>query len=248
MASSESTRRSLDIDKYVNAARWNKEGLFTFLLLAAVENRPDMVKLILDNTWGESDTQGGNIINQQSIGSKRTALHIAAERNYVRVVELLLDKGADVNAETTAGQTPLHLAAENNRQEAVLCLLNSQSSPQAKDHQGRTPLVLARRAGHEGIVKILERHEKKSCRRLCIEGSEECDQHCTSCLSFGIFHHFNLDVSCFKNPCSFVCKTLCCAWRCCCPLPIEEGAVPAPSSSSATTAPLLPGNAPMQRQ
>ena len=40
-----------------------------------------------------------------------TPLHIAAEKNYVGAVSLLLTKGADCNHKNNLGRTPLHLAS-----------------------------------------------------------------------------------------------------------------------------------------
>ena len=44
-------------------------------------------------------------------GSGNTLLHIAAKRNNVDDVSLLLEKGADRNHKNHAGKTPLHLAS-----------------------------------------------------------------------------------------------------------------------------------------
>ena len=208
----------------------------TPLHLAVEKNNPYMVQLLIDS--------GADVHRTTSEG--KTPLHIAAESNYVAIAEKLVAKDAAVvHAKTTAGKTPLHLAAENNSQEAVSCLLSHQANPQATDHQDRTPWALARSAHHEAIVKILERHEEKSCRRSCIDWAAACDRdHCPNGPGCGAFG-FKLDCGCFQNPCGFACKTLCCAWSCCCPLE-EEAPHPASSGSSATTAPLL-GSAPMQR-
>ena len=274
IANSASKREDIDINKYVNAQRWNKKGSFTFLLLATVEDRPDIVKLILeDNTWGR------DIINQQSRSSKRTALHVAAERGFVGITKILLDRGADVHAKTTAGETPLHLAAErnyvrvaekllekeanvhvetragktplhlaaeNNCKEAVLYLLDKQANPQATDHQGKTPLALAQSANHEEIVQILKRFEKKSRRRSCIDCAAACDQHFTGCPTISVLG-FTLDCACFQKPCSFTCKSLCCIW--CHPLK-EEAPHSTPSSSTAAPTPIeqpVPSEATMER-
>jgi ankyrin repeat protein len=48
-----------------------------------------------------------------------TALHIAAQAGFVRIVTLLLAKGANVNALTAFGTTPRHAAANENADEVV---------------------------------------------------------------------------------------------------------------------------------
>jgi ankyrin repeat protein len=44
-------------------------------------------------------------------------LHVAARRGYQEVVEMLLEAGADPNAETHHGETALHLAASRPAEE-----------------------------------------------------------------------------------------------------------------------------------
>lgn len=51
-----------------------------------------------------------------------TALHAAAKAGFVRVIEVLLNAGADTAARTKAGETPLDLARKNKRSAAVALL------------------------------------------------------------------------------------------------------------------------------
>ena len=274
IAHSPSEREAIVIDKNIDLRRFysNRNKRFSFLLLAAFQDRPAIVELILDHTWGATHKQGSQVINQTT-SSARTALHLAAERgyraivdillakgaavdattrkgetplhlaidsSYVAIAKVLLAKGAAVNVETSQGQTPLHLAAERNLVAIAEVLLAKGANPQAPDHQGQTPLALARSAGHEAMVKTLARLEKKSWRRSCIDCAQACDQdHCPSCPKFSALG-FQIDCGCFQNPCSFVCKTLCCIW--CYPLeeeaphPPAEAVPPTPSSSTAAPA------------
>ena len=50
-------------------------------------------------------------------------LHIAAQHNAVQVVELLLDRGANVDMRNNNGDTPLHVAVKNNFAEMTRLLL-----------------------------------------------------------------------------------------------------------------------------
>lgn len=52
-----------------------------------------------------------------------TPLTRAAEGGHVSVLQLLLDRGADVNAKSTAAMTALHFAASGGRSECVRALL-----------------------------------------------------------------------------------------------------------------------------
>ena len=57
-------------------------------------------------------------------GKQRTALHHAARRGHVAIVELLIERGADVNPrEAISGHTPLHLAERWGHEDAAAVLV-----------------------------------------------------------------------------------------------------------------------------
>ena len=84
-------------------------------------------------------------------------LHEAVKvRNNGSVVMLLLQNGADVNAQDDYGVTPLHVAAEKGHLGMVSLLLSHGASPGARNEFGETPLHLAREHGHQKIAALLE--------------------------------------------------------------------------------------------
>ena len=52
----------------------------------------------------------GKPVNQANTKTKRTGLHVAAEKGLVSVIEILLDAGADPYAKNSAGETPIAVA------------------------------------------------------------------------------------------------------------------------------------------
>ncbi len=77
-----------------------------------------------------------------------TALHHAFRRGFMsasspKVIELLIQSGAEVDAETTRGQTPLLLAAANSDVEGISNLLRLGANPNHRDRQGRSALHCA---------------------------------------------------------------------------------------------------------
>ncbi len=106
----------------------------TPLNYAAHNDRPDMIRLLLDrgadpnirNIWG------------------MTPLHTAVWRNCPGVVTLLLDSGADPEIKTNEGWTPLHYANLCGRRELVDMLLKRGLSADAEDSEGRKPSELWR--------------------------------------------------------------------------------------------------------
>ena len=69
-----------------------------------------------------------------------TPLHYAALDGYKEVAELLIDKGADVNAKNLSGGTPLHNAAQQGHKEIVVLLIANGADLNAKTYSGQTPL------------------------------------------------------------------------------------------------------------
>ena len=66
-------------------------------------------------------------------------LHYAAHRGHIAVAELLIARGADVNADGDTWGKPLHLAAERSPQ-MVRLLLSEGARVDAPGRRGETPL------------------------------------------------------------------------------------------------------------
>jgi ankyrin repeat protein len=86
-----------------------------------------------------------------------TALHGAVARRDVEIVRMLLERGADANAQQERGFTPLHDAAANGSQPLVDLLLAHGAHPDARTEDGKTPADMARERGHSEIAVHLEK-------------------------------------------------------------------------------------------
>ncbi|XP_040472272.1 NF-kappa-B inhibitor zeta-like [Falco naumanni] len=96
-----------------------------------------------------------NKINEKDV-EKRTALHIAAEKNQHLMVSDLISLGANVNEQDGLGKTPLHLCAENGYLRVLEVLKNCKNNGVSVevnliDHYGLTPLHCAALA-HTALV------------------------------------------------------------------------------------------------
>lgn len=82
-----------------------------------------------------------------------TPLHMAADRSYFEIIDLLLKNGADVNALDGLGQTALHRCARDDNDQTCRLLLGSYNiDPTIISLQGYTAAQLA----SESVLKILK--------------------------------------------------------------------------------------------
>ncbi|KAJ4851537.1 hypothetical protein Tsubulata_842888, partial [Turnera subulata] len=96
-----------------------------------------------------------NGANPSALAEKRlTPLHCAAYKGCIKVLELLISRGVEVDAQSDCG-TPLQRAALNGKKEAVKILLANNANPNAFQHQAFSPLTSAIEAGSVESVKLL---------------------------------------------------------------------------------------------
>ncbi|XP_065191801.1 espin-like protein [Sycon ciliatum] len=93
-----------------------------------------------------------------------TLLHHCAVCGNDRLANILIGRGADVNAQNSLRWTPLHWAVFNNNINVVKVMLSHDSDgvtldTTLRDSEGRTALDLARQRKHEGCVQLLVDHE-----------------------------------------------------------------------------------------
>ncbi|MDG7057356.1 MAG: ankyrin repeat domain-containing protein [Wolbachia endosymbiont of Penenirmus auritus] len=84
-----------------------------------------------------------------------TLLHWAVSNSYIEIVNVLIERGAEVNAVNNDGWTPLHPAAEIGNTEIVNALVKHGASVDAIGCNGWTPLHLAASDGYKETVKVL---------------------------------------------------------------------------------------------
>jgi len=84
-----------------------------------------------------------------------TPLWYAADEGHKEIVELLIAKGADVNAKNKGDVTPLYGAARSGRKEIAELLIAKGADVNARDDVGRIPLHSATGGDHKEIVELL---------------------------------------------------------------------------------------------
>ncbi|XP_056000947.1 serine/threonine-protein phosphatase 6 regulatory ankyrin repeat subunit A-like isoform X2 [Ostrea edulis] len=85
----------------------------------------------------------------------QTPLHLASERNHLRVVEQLLLHGAEVNAIDKNRETPLITASRRGNWKIVSAILKYGADVELCDTENHTPLYMAVERGHRRASSIL---------------------------------------------------------------------------------------------
>ena len=84
-----------------------------------------------------------------------TLLMGAAFNGHERVVELLLQHGAEINLQRSDGWTALVIAASNGHERLVELLMQHGAEVNLQDSDGATALMNAANEGHERVVELL---------------------------------------------------------------------------------------------
>ena len=91
-----------------------------------------------------------------------TPLHCATWKGHEAVVALLLQAGADVNAQNRNehwGTTPLHAAAHANQAAIASLLIEHGASLNVKDLSGQTPMHHTTFHKAKAVAALLQKHE-----------------------------------------------------------------------------------------
>jgi ankyrin repeat protein len=92
--------------------------------------------------------------------SRRTPLHMAAQKNRADLIEYFVKTGADINAQDRDGKTPLFLAIDAKNLAAAEKLLDLGADPLRRSTDIRTPLHAAAAAGYaEGAELLLKQQD-----------------------------------------------------------------------------------------
>lgn len=121
---------------------------WTPLHLAGFFGWPELANGLLD--------KGAKIDSRSTNSMENTPLHAAAAGGATPLVELLLKRGAQVNATQHGGWTALHAAAQAGNRAMVETLVAHGASVNQRAENNQTPLDLALLKGHQELVEFLE--------------------------------------------------------------------------------------------
>ena len=97
-----------------------------------------------------------DFINARTDGDNQTALHLASFRGNIKVIKLLIENHADINAVTNSGYNMIHKAAMGNKPSAIIFFNKKYNMDlEATDENKMTALHLATRNCMENSVIYL---------------------------------------------------------------------------------------------
>ncbi|KAF5300066.1 hypothetical protein FQA39_LY11258 [Lamprigera yunnana] len=97
-------------------------------------------------------------VEDRGIKGECTPLMEAASAGHLDIVRLLVAHGADVNAQSSSGNTPLMYGCAGGHTDVVKFLLEHGANVEDHNENGHTPLMEAASAGHVELAKILLMH------------------------------------------------------------------------------------------
>jgi len=145
LAAREGSERVVDVllkQAQLNIDTRNNTGE-TALMFAALHGRLQMAQRLIER--GAAVTQDG-----------WNPLHYAATGPEPKIVALLLNKGAPIDARSPNGTTALMMAARYGSEQSVMLLLQQRADPAARNERGLNAADFARSAGRESLAKRLE--------------------------------------------------------------------------------------------
>ncbi|WKY07621.1 hypothetical protein Q1695_007241 [Nippostrongylus brasiliensis] len=93
--------------------------------------------------------------------SRDTALTIAADKGHERFVDMLVHRGAHIDARNKKGCTALWLACHGGHLETVQTLVKHGADVDVQDNRKMSPLMVAFRKGHVKVVQHMVQHVRQ---------------------------------------------------------------------------------------
>lgn len=106
------------------------------------------------------DEQGGKI-NDRVLLTGETPIILASKKGHLKAVEVLTERGANLQSRDQLGKRAIHVAAGRNDVLMVEMLLKHGADMEIRDHGDKTALNDAEDEGHVEVVELLRSYKKK---------------------------------------------------------------------------------------
>ena len=140
--------------------RKNSEG-YSPLALAIAEAKFDVAKVLLASGAHIDTTAGPDALTPLMIASSQVkpgegAIFLPGSTRPIDLARELIQRGADVNAQTKSGVTALMIAAARNVAPMIGLLMQAGAKAELKSAQGKTAADIAEQNGAEAALKALK--------------------------------------------------------------------------------------------
>ncbi len=158
------------LDNGANVNHWNEDGV-SALIAARLKGHREVIKVLVREDGGDSlilAVEQCNLPRIEELLSCEVSANyekegttplMAAGEILAKIVNVLLEGGADVNYKNWSKTTALIRAAASNHIELVKLLLNHEADVNHKNKDGMTALILAAGYGHIEVVQLLLNNE-----------------------------------------------------------------------------------------
>jgi hypothetical protein len=137
--------------------RTGLNALHTAVQKSCYETVRMLVEKGADVNARQQDVVGPDKIRIQKVNNANAALSDAAAES-IRMVQLLIELGADVDVQSTGGYTPLMVAAGRGKTDIVKELLEAGANANIKSKNGETALGIARKKGYSETAAAIKEH------------------------------------------------------------------------------------------
>ena len=97
--------------------------------------------------------EAGSDVNEKDKYDLKTPLHLVASgKKFKDLVQVLVEKGADVNALDEENETPIFKAVRNGNYDAVEKLIDAGANLNFKNEENQTVLDLAKAKQHSNLI------------------------------------------------------------------------------------------------
>jgi len=116
-----------------------------------------------------------DLVNDISTGGAQPLHNCGMSQHRQHSADILISRGADIEALDTYGYTPLLRMASNNLAVGAKTLLDAGADPTNKGNTGHLPLQCALSSGAKGVVRVLqewgEKRKETTIEKILIVGS-----------------------------------------------------------------------------
>lgn len=131
---------------------WTSKWKEYRLVKACCDGNEQLVNFFLDQGVSVDSRE---LLLSEDLDGDRTALHSAVCHGHINIVNILLNRGANVHKFNNTFRGPLHDAALNGAVDMIAVLLENGASVDTRDEASYRPLHFASRSGSSEAVRLL---------------------------------------------------------------------------------------------